>query len=90
MEQNNLERRVRTLEQEQAVLKEKCAAMERYLELNEKAHTSINGHLSRIEVDLHEMHRTLDKTTTKVAMLVVGASVVVTALLSVIHYATGS
>jgi len=87
-ETNNVERRVRTLEQEIAVLKEKCSAMERYLEVNEQAHTSINGHLARIEVDIHLMQRMLDRTTTKVSIMVVGASIVVSSILMVVHYAT--
>lgn len=61
--------------------------MEEMLRQNERAHGQINVHLTRIENDIHTLNRIVDKTTTKVSVMVVGASIVVSAIISIVHFA---
>lgn len=92
MEANNLERRVRALEQQMAAHeawgRESAKNMDENFRRLDQANAAMSTKIQCLDDKIDDMKAALDKTSAKVAMMVVGASVLVSSIMAVIHYAT--
>ena len=64
--------------------------MEEHFSRNEHDHEEIIKDMRDLSRTVNSMQRTLDRTSTRVAMIVVGASIVVSVIVTLIHYATAA
>lgn len=89
---NGVERRLRLVEMKVASLESDANAkqktMDEGFERNDRDHAVLHNNMNRIQSDVHQVQRSLDKMSVRVGMMVVGASVIVTIILSLIHYAS--
>jgi hypothetical protein len=62
--------------------------MDEGFERNDRDHAVLHNNIDGVRKDVHQVQRSLDNVSGRVAMIVVGASILVTVVMSLIRYAT--